>query len=290
MEKSFFVVVPYDPVAIPGAGKKGLLGAFGGKKAAATGGESSEIKQTHLEQLNRRVDEVVNNLRQIGLRAIALEDPELVELYFNQYNPSAIERRGEAVGKSGGGTASLEDVVAPSAVEVRPNNIKIGDKLSKTLFIFNYPRYLSSGWFSPIINFPDLIDISIFIHPTSTGIALRNLRKKVAQIESQINTNQEKGLVRSPLLETALHDVEALRGALQRSEEKLFDVGIYMTIYADTEKELNKLASDMTNTLDNKLVNTREAAFEHLKGFKSTLPIMEDGLQIHSPLIFVDRS
>ncbi len=284
MSKSFFVVVPYDSVSLPGLGKNGLASLLPGKKTedeAPMGGE--EIKESHLEQLNQRVDEVISNLRQIGLRAIALEDPELIELYFNQYNPSTTEKRGEVIGGAEK-TASLQDIIAPSAVEVKPSNVKIGDKFCKTLFVFNYPRYLSSGWFSSIINFPDLMDISIFIHPTSTGIALRSLRKKTAQIESQIETNQEKGLVRNPALETALHDVEALRDALQRSEEKLFSVGIYITIYADNEKDLNKLSSDIVSALDNKLINAREAAFEHLKGFKSTLPIMDDKLQIHSPL------
>src|SRR3990167_2139768 len=286
MAKSFFVVVPYNPVSIPGVGKNGLSKLLKRREEPTETTESSEeINKSHLEQLNRRVDEVITNLRQIGLRAITLEDPELLELYFNYYNPADIEKRGEAIGgKTDGETATLEDVIAPSAVEVKPNNIKMGDKLSKTLFVFNYPRYLSTGWFSPIINMPDLLDISIFIHPTSTAVALRDLRKKTAQLESQIALNQEKGLVRSPALETALHDVEALRDSLQTAEEKLFSVGVYVTIYADTEKELNKLASDIANMLDNKLVNTREAAFEHLKGFRSTLPIMEDGLQIHTPL------
>ena len=285
MAKNFFVVVPYDPVSIPGVTTNGLSKLIKKGKGEAEPVESAQIKESHLEQLNQRVDEVVTNLRQIGLRAITLEDSELLELYFNQYNPTDIEKRGEKMGRSSrDGETTPEDIVAPPAIEVKSSNIKVGDKLSKTLFVFNYPRYLSSGWFSPVINLPDLLDISIFIHPTDTAIALRSFRKKTAQIESQITTNQEKGLVRNPALETALHDVEALRDALQRSEEKLFDVGVYITVYADTEKELNKLASDITNTLDNKLVSTREATFEHLKGFRSTLPIMKDYLQIHSPL------
>src|SRR3989338_11702506 len=116
----------------------------------------------------------------------------------------------------------IKNVIAPPAIQVTPNFLKSGDKFAKTLFIFTYPRYLSTGWFSPIINMPDLLDISIFIHPTSTAVALRDLRKKTAQLESQIALNQEKGLVRSPALETALHDVDALRDSLQTAEEKLF--------------------------------------------------------------------
>lgn len=280
--KSFFVVIPYDPVGIPGIGK-GVSGLLPSKKPTKTEGDQA-ADQGHIEQLTRRVDEVINNLRQIGLRAIALEDSELLELYFNHYNPSTVEKQGESVGREGDGTASLEDKIAPSVVEVKPNYLKIGDKLSKTLFIFSYPRYLSTGWFSQIINSPDLMDISIFVHPTSTGIALRGLRKEVAQVESQIMMNQEKGLVRDPALETQLRDIEALRDALQTSEEKLFSVGVYITVYADSEKDLTKLASDISTVLDNKLISTREAAFEQIKGFKSTLPLMKDKLEIHTTL------
>ncbi len=214
-----------------------------------------------------------------------MNDQELLELYFNYYNPATIERRGESIGRQGdGGVVGTDDVIAPSAIEISSNYLKIGDKYAKTLFVFTYPRYLSSGWFSPVINLPNLVDTSIFIHPIDTGIALKNLRRKSAQIESQIIGEQQKGLVRNPLLETAMRDVEALRDSLQTGEEKLFRVGTYITIYADSVKELNKLEADITNTLDTKLVNVKPANFEQLKGFNSTVPLGIDELKIHSSL------
>jgi len=286
MAKSFFVVVPYDPPVLPIPVKPILGKFFGSKKKTPEPGENQEATDPlHREQLEQRTEQVINSLRQIGLRAVALEDPELLELYFNYYNPATIERRGEAIGRQGkSGIAGIEDIVAPSSVEVSPNFIRIGEKYSKTLFVFNYPRYLSSGWFSPIINLPELIDISIFIHPLNTGTALRNLRRKATQIEAQIMEAQEKGMIRNPLLETALQDIEMLRDSLQRAEEKLFDVGVYITIYADSEKELNQLETKITKDLDGKLVNLKPANFEQLKGFNSTAPIMKDELDIHSPL------
>src|SRR3989344_9641956 len=105
-------------------------------------------------------------------------------------------------------------IIAPAGVEIQSSRIKIGDKLAKTFFVFSYPRYLSTGWFEPLINLPHLFDASIFINPIDTGTALKNLRKKAGQLESQINDEQEKGLVRDPLLETALQDVESLRDTL----------------------------------------------------------------------------
>lgn len=290
MAKSFFVVVPYDPVSVPGVGQaKPLLGKILGGSKPATPEPMIEadgkIDPTHLEQLELRTNQVIDNLRRIGLRAVALNDDELVELYFNYYNPATIEKRGEVIGREAqGGVAGIEDIVAPASVEVNPSYLKIGEKFVKTLFVFSYPRYLSTGWFSPVINLPELVDVSIFIHPVDTGIAMRSLRKKTAQLESQVISAEEKGLVRNPLLETALRDVETLRDSLQTAEEKLFKVGVYITVYADSEKELKKLETDITNTLDAKLINLKPANYEQLKGLHSTIPTDVDELRIHTPL------
>ena len=75
----------------------------------------------------------------------------------------------------------VKNLIAPAALEVNQSHIKIGNKFAKTLFVFSYPRYLSSGWFSSIINVAKLFDISIFVHPIDTALALRRLRKKAAQ-------------------------------------------------------------------------------------------------------------
>src|ERR1700728_3063740 len=88
----------------------------------------------------------------------------------------------------------VKQIIAPAGAEVFPNYLKIGDKLAKTFFVFSYPRYLSTGWFEPLINLPNLFDISIFINPIDTGGALKNLRKKAGQLESEMNEEQEKGL------------------------------------------------------------------------------------------------
>jgi type IV secretory pathway VirB4 component len=169
-------------------------------------------------------------------------------------------------------------------VEVNSNYLKVGDKLVKTFFIFSYPRYLSTGWFEPLINLPNLFDISIFINPVDTGTALKNLRKKAAQIESQINEQEEKGLVRDPLLETALRDVEALRDTLQQAQERLFSTGIYIVIYADTQDELAKLESRIESLMEAQLIYIKPTLFEQLEGFSSVLPLAQDKISITTPM------
>ncbi len=83
MAKTFFVVVPYDPIVVPSSGKK-ILGFLGKQVASAPLEQTTSQKLT---QLSQRTDQVVNGLNQIGLRVVALNDEELVELFYNLYNP-----------------------------------------------------------------------------------------------------------------------------------------------------------------------------------------------------------
>ncbi len=91
MAKTFFVVVPYDPIVIPGGGKK-LLGFFGvGAKKKTVSLEQTLEQKT--AQINQRTEEVINGLNQIGLRVVSLNDEELIELFYNLYNPKTVERK-----------------------------------------------------------------------------------------------------------------------------------------------------------------------------------------------------
>lgn len=179
---------------------------------------------------------------------------------------------------------NAKKIISPSGLKVESNHMKIGDKFAKTFFVYSYPRYLSTGWFAPLINLPHLFDVSIYINPLDTGSALKKLRKKAAQVESQIMDQQEKGLVRDPQLETAFSDVENLRDVLQQSEEKMFSVGVYITIYADSADELSKLEGKITTLLEAKLVYIKPSLFTQLEGFQTILPLGEDKLNVVTPM------
>jgi len=178
----------------------------------------------------------------------------------------------------------IKKIIAPSAIEVESSHLKIGEKYVKTVFVLSYPRYLATGWFEPLINMPNLLDISIFVNPSDTATALKNLRKKTAQIGSQISDQQDKGMVRDPMLETALNDIESLRDVLQQGQEKLFMVGVYISIYAANLEELAKLESKLTSLLESKLIFAKSAVFEQLEGLLTILPLADDHLGITTPM------
>ena len=182
------------------------------------------------------------------------------------------------------GVLELKDIIAPSALKVTPKEINLGEKILRSFFVISYPRFLSEEWFGPIINMDKVFDVSIFVHPIETGKVLRQFQRKVAEVQSQISTREEKGLVRDPVLDVAYQDLENLRDQLQQAQEKLFDVGLYITIYGDSSAELDKVESEIKSILEAKLIYVKPALFQQEQGYKSTLPLGTDLLGVHSKL------
>lgn len=182
------------------------------------------------------------------------------------------------------GILELQDVVAPSALEITPKSLSLGEKMARSFFVISYPRFLTTGWFAPIINLDKVFDISIFVHPMDTTTVLRKFQKKVAEVESQISIRQQKGLVRDPMLDTAYADLEFLRDRLQQAQEKMFEVGLYITIYGNSRDDIDKAESEIRSILEARLVYLKPALFQQEQGFKSCIPIATDELSVHSKL------
>jgi type IV secretory pathway VirB4 component len=182
------------------------------------------------------------------------------------------------------GVLELRDVLAPAALKITPKTLNMGEKVARSYFVISYPRFLTAGWFSPIINLDKVFDVSIFVHPVETGKVLKQFQKKVAEVQSQIHMREEKGFVRDPQLETAYQDLEKLRDELQQAQERIFDVGLYLAVYADTEEELEKVESEIKSILEAKLVYVKPALFQQAEGFRSVAPLGNDELLVHSKL------
>lgn len=181
-------------------------------------------------------------------------------------------------------TLELQDIIAPSALQITPKSLNLGDRIARTFFVISYPRYLSDNWFSPIINLDKVFDVSIFVHPIETAEILRSFQKKVAEVQSQISIREGKGLVRDPMLDTAYKDLEDLRDNLMQAQEKMFDVGLYITIYAENDNDLYKTENEIKSILESKLIYLKPALFQQNEGFKSVIPLGTDLLGIHQKL------
>src|SRR3989344_936334 len=155
----------------------------------------------------------------------------------------------------------LRDILAPSALKINSKEINLGEKVARNFF-----------------------DISFFVHPLETAKILRSFQKKVAEVQSQIRIREEKGLVRDPMLDTAYQDLENLRDELQQAQEKMFEVGLYISVYANNSEELDKVESEIKSILESKMIYVKPALFQQEQGFRSILPTAKDELNVHSKI------
>ena len=178
------------------------------------------------------------------------------------------------------GITVLRDLMAPSSLELHTGYFRLGTKYGQTLYIYGYPRQLYTGWLSGFINADEVLDISMFIYPVETEIVMKNLRRKVTQLEASMNINSEKGKTRDPALEAAYQDAEELRDQLQLGAEKFFRFGFYITLYADSMDELNFVRNKIETMLGQQLLFSKVASAQQEQGLNATVPQMKDDLQI----------
>ncbi len=175
---------------------------------------------------------------------------------------------------------SVQDVIAPSSIEVDFSFVKIDDNYIRTLFVTGYPRYVTANWLSPLINFNHSLDISMYIYPSDSKDTLDNLRHRLAEMEAEINTDIERGRIPQAATEAALEDAKALQEQLVKGAERFFQFSLYVSISADSEKELNTVTSQVQSMLASLLIIGKIASLSMEDAFKTTLPYCKDKLLI----------
>ncbi len=182
------------------------------------------------------------------------------------------------------GVVSARDLIAPAAMQIQPEFLRLNEKYARSFFVLSYPRFLTTGWFSPIVNLNYELDASLYVTPVSSERILKTLRNKVGQVQSAMSAKQDKGEVRDPMLETALSDVEELRDKLIQGTEKFFHLAVYVTVYADTTDELEDMSKEVESLLGQKLIYLKRAIFQQEQGFNTTLPLGDDELDVQSAM------
>lgn len=187
----------------------------------------------------------------------------------------------ESVKRYEQGLQKMIDLISPSGIQVKNNELVVNDQYARTLYTYNWPNFIYPNWLAQTINQGVTMDIAQFIYPSSNKAIMKMLRKKVAELRSSIRMLEQRGIVRDPALEAALQDAEELRDLLARGQEKLFQFGMYITIYAEDEDRLKKVQTDIESVLGGKLVLTKPAMFQMEHAWTSTLPLCLDEIEIN---------
>jgi len=178
------------------------------------------------------------------------------------------------------GLVSTKDIIAPSAIEVDFDWIRINNTYYRTLFIVNYPRFVTANWLSSLINFDHSLSVSMYLYPSEGKEILDDLRRKIAEMEAELSSDVQRGRVINPATKAKLEDAVALQEELVKGIEKFFQFGLYITISAKSVKELNQITKELESNLGSLLIIPKHSTLQMEEGFKTTLPLGQDLLKI----------
>ncbi len=170
------------------------------------------------------------------------------------------------------------DLISYSGLEENGTYLKIGDKYVRTLFISAFPYIASTGWLNMLINFNHDIDISYHIEQVDPLVALPKLNRKITELESTKRAMQKNGKIIGSEITDPLESAILLKDKIQRGQEKLFQISIYMGLSADSLEQLNKLTTILETAMSTHLFYIKTAAFQQLEGLQSVLPRSENKL------------
>ncbi len=171
------------------------------------------------------------------------------------------------------------DLISYSGLEENTSYLQIGETFVRTLFISGYPFVATTGWLNMLINFNRNIDISYHVEQVNPLLALPKLNRKITELESRKRTMVKDGKIIGSEITDPLESAIELRDKIQRGQEKLFQVSIYMTITATSLEGLNKITTILETTMATKLFYIKTAVFQQLEGLQSILPRAENVLQ-----------
>ena len=172
-----------------------------------------------------------------------------------------------------GGSPREIDEDTPTDVTVNRRDIRVGDRLVRSLHLGKWPRSLSPGFLQNLMATGAPMDLSLHLGPIPAAQAARTLEWQKVRFESAQSLSFKRGRSMSSEAEIALEDVMRLRDEVQRGRERLFHASLSVTLHADDEESLKELTQRAKAHFAASLGKLDALPFRQREGLLSTLPL-----------------
>ncbi|MET7773158.1 PrgI family mobile element protein [Nocardia sp. NPDC005366] len=282
-----------DPAAAtsPGIGVRGLLG--GGR---APRGVSAAVRRGAESRLLRRMNEAAETLAQLGITVTALDHDQATAVLNACCNPEGLSAAADTAPRDGIVTATgysdsdsgfvpadpftPDAGFGPESLTIGTRHLEIGGDWAATLAVTGYPREVTPGWLAPLLTHPGRVEVAVHIDPIDPVTAATRLRNQLARLESSRMHDANRGRLTDPQIDVAVEDAAELSARVARAEARLFRVGVYLTVHADTESELGDEVAAVRALAASLLVDTCTLSFRAAQAWATTLPLGLDLIRV----------
>jgi len=266
IDRHFYVVVPWQ--RDPTASIRGWLRVPRSKRPELEPGPDPGA-----QLLEQRVAWLSEALRRIDLEPVRLSSGDIAQLLYQALCPSSARSQPLPPEDT---IVELADLVAPAAVIEGPFEITLDGRLAQTLALIRYPSRLRPGWLESLLALDGDLDLSLHVQPSPGPVVMSFLERRLAELSSTVRLAEEQGRRVDPYRRAALADAQELQDGLARGEERLFDLSLYLTAWADDQQSLTSLIARLEAALGAQMIHSRRLHFQMEPGLICSLPLALD--------------
>lgn len=179
---------------------------------------------------------------------------------------------------------TLPGPFTPDSMVIGARRLEVGSDHVASFAITGYPREVHPGWLTPLLTYPGRLDVSVHVEPIDPVTATNRLQRQLSKLESGRRATQEKGRLADPQVEAATEDAHELSARVARGEGKLYRVGLYLTIHADSEQALTDEVAAVRSLAASLLLHAQPTTYRTLQGWITSLPLGLDALRMRRTL------
>lgn len=213
----------------------------------------------------------IERFNKIGLEVTRLKDKDLLPMLFNFFNDEGDERSSDLIKNP------LHYLIGPNEIKDTVDSFQINKKYARVISAVGYPRTVLSGFLDKIISTNDDFDISMHVEPFPIDFMMISLNKELQKQRADLFAEQLKNSV-NPSLEIKYKDTLSVLEQLQKGQEKLFNVSLYINAKAETLENLDYLTNKIEAELNSIMIMPKIPYFNQIKGYQSTMPLAKDNL------------
>ncbi|SPT51215.1 VirB4 family type IV secretion system protein [Actinomadura madurae] len=173
----------------------------------------------------------------------------------------------------------LSGLLGPSGLRVNPWTVELPGGVCSSFAVTGYPREVGVGWLEPLLTYPGRLDVSLHVEPVPPLVAAQRLRRQLARLESASRANAQHGRLADFAAEAAADDAAELAASLARGHGRLFRVGLYLTVHAGDDAELEGEVQRVRALAASLLLDAQPTTFRALQGWTTTLPLAHDSVR-----------
>ncbi len=220
---------------------------------------------------------ITEKLNNLGLQNNLLTKHAIEKLLINFFSKDVVDKLEE--NKSIGEKDYLYYKIAPKVIENYPDYIKVNNKFNRIIAANGYPRYVENGFLDKIITCKGDFNLSLFVEPFPITKTMITLNKELQKQRADLYALEKKGMI-NPTLQIKYKDTLHVLEELQKGDEKLFNVSLYVNCKAENKEDLDLLTKKVESELNSLLIIPKIPLFRMLQGLKSVTPLAHNSLGI----------